>query len=45
MSSDETTRHPAPVGAGFDEQISGIAVLGDPLRRVLYLHLIAQARR
>ena len=42
MSSDETNNQPAPSSPSLDEQISGIAVLGDPLRRALYRHVISQ---
>ncbi len=34
---------PAPSTPEFDQQVSGIAVLGDPLRRTLYRYVISRA--
>jgi predicted ArsR family transcriptional regulator len=42
MASDDTTASPAPTSADFDAQVTGIAALGDPLRRGLYRYVIAQ---
>jgi predicted ArsR family transcriptional regulator len=38
----DTTATPAPVNPDFDVQVSGIAALGDPLRRGLYRYVVAQ---
>ena len=44
MTSDDlTSSAAAPSTATFDAQITGIAALGDPLRRALYRYVIAQA--
>ena len=43
MTPDDTTATPAPASADFDAQVTGIAALGDPLRRGLYRYVIAQA--
>lgn len=42
MASDDMTASPAPTSADFDAQVTGIAALGDPLRRGLYRYVIAQ---
>ena len=42
MESDDTTASPAPSSADFDAQVTGIAALGDQLRRGLYRYVIAQ---
>ncbi len=42
ISDDHTSSSPAP-SSTFDAQITGIAALGDPLRRALYRYVIAQA--
>ena len=42
MASDDTTATPAPSSVDFDAQVTGIAALGDPLRRGLYRYVIAQ---
>lgn len=42
MPADDTTATPAPSSADFDAQVTGIAALGDPLRRGLYRYVIAQ---
>lgn len=42
MALDDTTATPVPASAGFDAQVTGIAALGDPLRRGLYRYVITQ---
>ncbi|MDP1794075.1 MAG: transcriptional regulator [Acidimicrobiales bacterium] len=42
MPADDATA-PAPLSADFDAQVTGIAALGDPLRRGLYRYVIAQS--
>lgn len=42
MPADDTTATPAPSNPDFDTQVTGIAALGDPLRRGLYRYVIAQ---
>lgn len=42
MPADDTTATPAPANPDFDAQVTGIAALGDPLRRSLYRYVIAQ---
>lgn len=42
MPADDTTATPTPSSTEFDTQITGIAALGDPLRRSLYRYVIAQ---
>lgn len=41
--TDDTNGGPNPSSADFDAQVTGIAALGDPLRRGLYRYVIAQA--
>jgi predicted ArsR family transcriptional regulator len=42
MPDDDTTAAPAPTNPDFDVQVTGIAALGDPLRRGLYRYVVAQ---
>ncbi len=42
MPPDDVTATPAPSGSDFDAQVTGLAALGDPLRRALYRYVIAQ---
>ena len=42
MPTDETTATPAPTNPNFDAQVTGIAALGDSLRRGLYRYVIGQ---
>ena len=42
-SDDHTSSAPPTSSAAFDAQITGIAALGDPLRRALYRYVVAQA--
>jgi predicted ArsR family transcriptional regulator len=42
MPADDTTATPAPANPDFDAQVTGIAALGDPLRRGLYRYVVAQ---
>lgn len=42
MPADDPSATPAAVGADFDAQVTGIAALGDPLRRSLYRYVVAQ---
>jgi predicted ArsR family transcriptional regulator len=42
MASDDSTATPAPSSADFDAQVTGLAALGDPLRRALYRYVILQ---
>ena len=43
MSAEDATTGPAPSSPDFDLQVSGIATLGDPLRRALYRYVISRA--
>ena len=43
MAADDATTNTAPASSEFDLQVSGIAILGDPLRRALYRHVISRA--
>ena len=42
MSADDATTGPSPSSPDFDLQVSGIATLGDPLRRALYRSVISR---
>ena len=43
MTADDPTTTAAPSIVDFDAQVTGIAALGDPLRRALYRYVITQA--
>ena len=43
MAAEDATTSPAPSSPDFDRQVSGIAALGDPLRRALYRYVISRA--
>jgi len=43
MTVDDPTTTPAPPSTDFDSHVTGIAALGDPLRRGLYRYVVAQA--
>ena len=42
MPPDDATATPAPASPDFDAQVTGLAALGDPLRRALYRYVVAQ---
>lgn len=43
VPADDTTATPAPLSVDFDAQVTGLAALGDPLRRSLYRYVIVQS--
>lgn len=42
MTADDATTAPPPESSGFDAQVTGIAALGEPIRRALYRYVVAQ---
>jgi len=43
VTPEDPTTFPAPSSSDFDAQVSGIAALGEPVRRALYRYVVAQA--
>lgn len=43
MPAQDTTVTPGPSKPDFDAQVTGLAALGDPLRRSLYRYVVAQS--
>ena len=42
MNAEEPTTTPPPPSPDFDAQVTGIAALGEPIRRTLYRYVVAQ---
>jgi predicted ArsR family transcriptional regulator len=42
VNTEEPRTRP-PASAAFDAQVTGIAALGEPIRRALYRYVVAQA--